>query len=356
MLMPQQAQDVEDLTEDEDDVNEVSDESPPPSPTPTTPPSPPQPKHIPSPPKAETTQPSPPPQQQPSQTAKISMTLLNQLLETCATLTKQGRLEESQAKVYHLDLKHADKVLSMQETDETEPAEVEEVIEVVTAAKLMTEVVTTAATTPITAALVPKASALRRRRDQVKRKERQHNTVMRYQALKRKPVTKAQARKNMMVYLKNMAGFKMDFFRGMTYTEIRPIFEMHYNSIQAFLEKGEKEIEEEGSRKNYSSSLKGPVVDYQIHHEHNKSFHKIIRPDGTHQLFLSFIALLRNSDREDLEMLLKLVQERFQSSEPKNFSDDFLLNTFKIMFEKPNVEASIWRDQRGRYGLAEVKS
>nr|GEX50496.1 uncharacterized mitochondrial protein AtMg00810-like [Tanacetum cinerariifolium] len=38
---------------------------------------------------AKTAQPSPPPPQQPSQTAKISMTLLNTLLETCATLTKQ---------------------------------------------------------------------------------------------------------------------------------------------------------------------------------------------------------------------------------------------------------------------------
>nr|GFB25290.1 hypothetical protein [Tanacetum cinerariifolium] len=103
-------------------------------------------------------------------------------------------------------------------------------------------------------------------------------------------------------------------------------------------------------------ALKVSIVDYQIHHEHNKPFYKIIKADGTHQLFLSFITLLRNFDIKDLEMLWKLVQERFQSSDPKNFSDNFLLNTFKIMFEKPNVEASIWRDQRGRYGLAKVKS
>nr|GEX28075.1 uncharacterized mitochondrial protein AtMg00810-like [Tanacetum cinerariifolium] len=43
------------------------------------------------------------------------------------------------------DLKHADKVLSMQD-DELEPAELQEVVEVVTTAKLMTEVVTVAAT------------------------------------------------------------------------------------------------------------------------------------------------------------------------------------------------------------------
>nr|GFB68062.1 hypothetical protein [Tanacetum cinerariifolium] len=171
-------------TEDEDYVNEVSAQPTSPSPTPATLPPQPQPQHIPSPPQAETDQPSPPLQPQPLQTAEISMTLLNQLMETCATLTKQvanlekdkidqsieitklkqrGRLEESQAKVYHMDLEHADKVLSMQETDKPEPAEIEEVIEVVTAAKLMTEVVTTTATT-ITTAPVPKASAPRRRR------------------------------------------------------------------------------------------------------------------------------------------------------------------------------------------------
>nr|GFC90099.1 hypothetical protein [Tanacetum cinerariifolium] len=101
-------------------------------------------------------------------------------------------------------------------------------------------------------------------------------------------------------------------------------------------------------------ALKVPVVDYQIHHENNKPYYKIIIADGTHKLFIRFITLLKNFDREDLEMLWKLVQERFQSLEPKNFSDDFMLNTLKIMFEKPNVEASIWRDQKGRYGLAKV--
>nr|GEW99998.1 hypothetical protein [Tanacetum cinerariifolium] len=65
---------------------------------------------------------------------------------------------------------------------------------------------------------------------------------------------------------------------------------------------------------------------------------------------------VKRKEREDLEMLWKIVQERFQSLEPKNFSNDFLLNTLKTMFEKPNVEASIWKDQRGKYGLEKVKS
>nr|GEV37473.1 putative ribonuclease H-like domain-containing protein [Tanacetum cinerariifolium] len=390
MLMPQQAQEVEDAAEDEDDVNERSQSSSKGS--------------------------------RGGKTVELDADEDVTLEEVTAEETKdadvQGRLEESQAKVYHLDLEHADKVLSMQETNEAESAE------------LMTEVVTTVATNitaaiPITATPVPEASAPRRRRgvilqdpkeaattseimnqrqaqieqdeafarelkaelnaninwnevvEQVKRKERQDNTVMRYQSLKRKPVTEAQARKNMMVYLKNMSGFKMDFFKGMTYTEIRPIFEKHFNSIWAFLEKGEKEIEEEESKRK-RENLEQKVAKKQKIDEETEQLKthlqivpndeddvytkatplalKIIRADGTHQLFLSFITLLRNFDREDLEMLWKLVQERFQSLKPKNFSDDFLLNTLKTMFEKSNVKANIWRNQRGIYRLAKVKS
>nr|GEU47963.1 retrovirus-related Pol polyprotein from transposon TNT 1-94 [Tanacetum cinerariifolium] len=229
-----------------------------------------------------------------------------------------------------------DAMLVQQDTDEAEPAEVEEVLEVVTATKLMTEVVTT--TAPITTvAQVPKASAPRRRRGVIIQYPEETAAASVIVHSKRKPLTEAQAKKSMMIYLKNMAGFKMDFFK----------------------EKGEEEVtvqEEEGSkRKATPLALKIPVVDYQIHHENNKTYYKIIRADGTHKLFLSFITLLKNFDREDLETLWKLVIERFESTEPKNFSDDLLLNIFKIMFKKPNVEANVWRDQKVRYGLAKKK-
>nr|GFC22712.1 hypothetical protein [Tanacetum cinerariifolium] len=84
--------------------------------------------------------------------------------------------------------------------------------------------------------------------EQVKRKEKEDNAVLRYQALERKPQTEAHAKKNMMVYLKNMVGFKMAFFKGMSYDAIRPIFKKHSNSIVGFLEKGEEQLEEKASR------------------------------------------------------------------------------------------------------------
>nr|GEW89055.1 hypothetical protein [Tanacetum cinerariifolium] len=268
----------------------------------------------------------------------------------------------------------------MHDTNEAEPAEVEEVLEVVIATKLMTEVVTTAA--PITTVaqvkskdkgkgiLIEEPKPLKRQAqieqdeafarklkaelnaninwndvlDKVKRREKQDNTKNGYQALKRKHMTEAQARKNMMIYLKNMAGFKMDFFKGMTYSEIRPIFEKHYNSIQAFLEKEEDEvaIQEEGSKR------KGENIEQETA--------KKQRIDEDAEELKRHLQIVVNNDddvyTEATPLASKLVKERFESTEPNNFLDDFLLNTFKIMFEKPNVEANVWRDQKGRYGLA----
>nr|GEU51735.1 copia protein [Tanacetum cinerariifolium] len=302
MLVQQPVQAVEDAAEDEDNNNEVSAEPTPPLPTPATPPPSPTQEHIPSPPQAQTAQPSSPPPQQPSQTADISqsaMTLLNTLLETCATLTKKvanleqdkiaqaieitklkqkigrlekkrqfkssglkrlrkigttqrvesssdtGRLAESQAKVYHLDLQHAEKVLSMQDTDETEP--------------------------------VPKASAPRR----------QKGVVI------QDPEETAIASVTVHSEVKSK-----DKGKGILIEEPKPL-------------KRQAQIEQDEAFARYT--------------------------------------ILKNFDREDLEMLWNLVQERFQSSKPKNFSDDFLLNTLKIMFEKPNVEANIWRDQKVKW-------
>nr|GEU85856.1 putative reverse transcriptase domain-containing protein [Tanacetum cinerariifolium] len=184
---------------------------------------------------------------------------------------KDGRQVESQAKIYKIDLEHANKVLSMQE-EETDPAELQEVVDVVNTAKIITKVVTatndtiTAASTTITAvdaqvstatltaapSRVTVAPCRRRKEDEVidhvQRKQKEDKAMKRYQALKRKPQTEAQARKNTMIYLRKVAGFKMDYFKGMSYDDIRPIFVKKFNSNVAFLMKTKDQIDEEDSR------------------------------------------------------------------------------------------------------------
>nr|GFD11167.1 hypothetical protein [Tanacetum cinerariifolium] len=166
----------------------------------------------------------------------------------------------------------------MQDVTDADGKEVEEMVEVITTAKIIVDEVSTAggelnagnekpvsaAPTNITTAqpskakLVEEPEVLKSRKAQIAIDEevarrieaewnadmqdninwnevvkqvqsRQSDYVRMYQALKRKPVLVAQARKNMTIYLKNMAGFKMDFSKGMSYKVIRPLFEEEYN-------------------------------------------------------------------------------------------------------------------------------
>nr|GEV18197.1 hypothetical protein [Tanacetum cinerariifolium] len=184
--------------------------------------------------------------------------------------------------------------------------------------------------------------------DHVKLKAKEDPSVKRYQAMKRKPQTEAQARKNMMMYLKNVASFKLDYFKGMYYADILEDLKRHLEIVP--------DEDDDVYIEATSLARKVLVVDYEIIELNNKPYYKIIRADGTHQLYISFLTLLKNFDREDLEALWSLVKERFSTSKPKNFSDDFLLTTLGVMFKKPGALAQVWKNQRTIHGQVKVKN
>nr|GEX56625.1 hypothetical protein [Tanacetum cinerariifolium] len=180
----------------------------------------------------------------------------------------QGRQAESQAQIYKIDLEHANNVLSI--------------------------ATITAATTSITAVtLIAAPSAARRRKGVVIRDPKETatpSTIIHSETKSKdkgkgimveepKPLKKqaqieqdeAYARKleaelNKTIHwdevieqvqrkekednvvMRNMAGFKMDDFKGMSYDDIRPIFEKYFNSNVAFLEKTKEQMEEEDNR------------------------------------------------------------------------------------------------------------
>nr|GFB85673.1 hypothetical protein [Tanacetum cinerariifolium] len=57
--------------------------------------------------------------------------------------------------------------------------------------------------------------------------------------------TESEARKNMMIYLTNTAGYKLDSFKRMSYDEICLIFQASFNANMRFLFKSREEMEEE---------------------------------------------------------------------------------------------------------------
>ncbi|GKB91926.1 hypothetical protein Tco_0964198, partial [Tanacetum coccineum] len=91
-------------------------------------------------------------------------------------------------------------------------------------------------------------------------------SVIRYHALQNRPRSVAEVRKNMCIYLKNQGGYKMSDFKGMSYDDIRPIFEK-----------------------------------------------KIIRVGNHTEVYQVFEDMLKIFDNNDLVKLWSLVQERFNS-------------------------------------------
>nr|GFA43193.1 hypothetical protein [Tanacetum cinerariifolium] len=276
---------------------------------------------------------------------------------------------KKQAEIYHLDLDHPFKVLSMQEDD----SKVQEVVEVVTTAKLITDVVTTAsqdsaASATISAAKpsIPDAAptvvaAYKRRRKGViirdPEGELSSKTPVETPKLKDKgkgifietpkPMNKKDQIKLDVEYAR-----KLHEEINKDHEEINKDIDWdaaidHVNQksknpqtllvtrwislkecrmmrfVQSFkLAKKRKLNEEAQKAKDLKKRLevvddedddvfieatplarKVPVVDYQIVLIDNKPRFKIIRADETHQLYISFITLLKNFDREDLENL-----------------------------------------------------
>ncbi|GJU15770.1 hypothetical protein Tco_1143736 [Tanacetum coccineum] len=76
-------------------------------------------------------------------------------------------------------------------------------------------------------------------------------TIIRYHALQNRPRSIAKARKNMLMYLKNQGGYKMKDFKGMSYDDIRPIFEKVWYQVYSFVP---MDSEEELSYERYNSS------------------------------------------------------------------------------------------------------
>nr|GEU50411.1 hypothetical protein [Tanacetum cinerariifolium] len=272
-----------DVSAANDEVHTAVEESSIPSPTPPTSPSQPS-QDIPS-------------TSQDKDAQALEITKLKQRVKKLERWNKASKIKRLNKVDEDVVLEVAKDVIVEKYTDVDErskPVKLQEVVDVVTTAKLITEVVTASiirdpkeTATPSTIVhskskfkdkgkwiLVEEPKPLKKQAqikqdeayareleaelnknieldkviDHVHIKHKEDNAVKRYQALKRKLQTKAQARKNMTIYLKNVAGFKMDYFKGMTYDDIRLIFEKHFDSNVAFLQKTKEQMDEEDSR------------------------------------------------------------------------------------------------------------
>nr|GFA89279.1 hypothetical protein [Tanacetum cinerariifolium] len=142
---------------------------------------------------------------------------------------------EKQAEIYHLDLDHPSKVLSMQDDD----SEVQEVVE--------PSIPAAAPTVVVAYTRRRKGVIIRDPKEELSSKTPAETLKLKKKGkvMKKRPQTESEARKNMMIYLKKTAGYKLDFFKGMSYDEIRPIFQDRFDVNMRFLFKSREEMKEE---------------------------------------------------------------------------------------------------------------
>ncbi|GJW92366.1 putative ribonuclease H-like domain-containing protein [Tanacetum coccineum] len=220
--------------------------------------------------------------------------------------------------------------------------------------------------------------------------------VLRYHALQNRSFSVAEVRKNMCMYLKNQGGYKQSHFKGMSYEDIRPIFERVWDQNNAFVPKDseiEKEVmkrpgfnfqqksskkrsredsdednakkqklEDDAEKKELRDSMdvvprddiaidveslatKYLIVDWKTHVlTENMMYYQIIRADGSSKNYKIFSEMLDDFDRQDVLDLHRLVQERYDTTSPEGY-DLLLWGDLKILFE-PNEEDEIWKNQQ----------
>ncbi|GJW97615.1 hypothetical protein Tco_0179423 [Tanacetum coccineum] len=198
--------------------------------------------------------------------------------------------------------------------------------------------------------------------------------LQRYHAQLNRPYPVAEVRKNMVMYLKKHGGYKMNYFKGMKYEDIRPIFEKKAGGSRkktlARKRAGEKQSDQSAKRqkteyekekeelKAYldlvpreefsmeieSLTTKYPIVDWKTPVLiETFMYYQIIRADGGSKNYKIFNEILDDFDRHDVMDLHRLVEERYATLRPEGY-DLMLWGDLEILFQ-PDEEDKVWKHQ-----------
>ncbi|GJU65388.1 hypothetical protein Tco_1247223 [Tanacetum coccineum] len=134
----------------------------------------------------------------------------------------------------------------------------------------------------------------------------------------------------MSTYLKNMAGYKHNQLKNKSFDDIQKLFDKAMKRVNTFVDIDTELVEGSGVRAEGS--------DTRVEGSSKRAGEEA---DGNSQMYLTFGKMLKNINREDLEVLWSIVKARFKKTEPVNYMDNFLLLNLKTMFEHHVEENNI---------------
>nr|GEZ81782.1 putative reverse transcriptase domain-containing protein [Tanacetum cinerariifolium] len=174
--------------------------------------------------------------------------------------------------------------------------------------------------------------------DHVKQKSMGNQYIKRYHGIKKRPQTESEARKNMMAYLKNTDGYKLNFFKGMSYDEIRPIFQARFDASMRFLMKSKEEMEEE-DQKALKSINETPAQKAAKRRKLNKEAQEVedlkkhleVVNDEDDDVFTEATPLGRKIPVVDYQIFILLVERRYPLLK---FTLEQLVNVTRLQVEE----------------------
>nr|GFB19176.1 hypothetical protein [Tanacetum cinerariifolium] len=173
----------------------------------------------------------------------------------------------------------------------------------------------------------------------------------------------------------NTKGYKMEFFKGKTYDQIPPIFQARFDANLKFLFKSREEMEKEDEEiiksinetPTQKAAKRRKLSEEAQEADDLKKRSKIVQ-DKDDDVFVEAtplaqkvpvvdyqVVVIDNKPREDLETLWRIVRDKFSTSKPTNFSNEYLLLALKTIFGELDKQDAIWRNQQSVHGLALVK-
>ncbi|GJY94453.1 hypothetical protein Tco_0510814 [Tanacetum coccineum] len=187
-------------------------------------------------------------------------------------------------------------------------------------------------------------------------------SVIRYHVQLNRPRSVTEVRTNMYKYLCNRARYKMRNFKGMTYDDIRPIFEKVWDQVHEFvpmdyeleiprLKRAGQEVQEEPAKRQRTKEISNSVQEQtdeepkidELSQEQLSQMIIIVPKEGMHVEALQtkypiigwevFEDMIKNFDREDLLNLWSLVQERFNSPGLTEDKEKELYIEMKMLFD-----------------------
>nr|GEV57472.1 hypothetical protein [Tanacetum cinerariifolium] len=204
-------------------------------------------------------------------------------------------------------------------------------------------------------------------------KRRKFFAAKRAEEKRNKPPTKAQQRSIISTYLKNMDGWKPRALKNKSFAEIKELFNKTMTRINNFVDfrtelvemstkKDKAEIAQESSSTRAGNELdqersKKQKIEYENEFAELKRYLEIVSNDGDDVTIdatpLSFNKMLKNFDKEDLEVLWRLVKDRFVKTKPIDNMDSFLMHSLKTMFEH-HVEDTTKQHRKPKRKVTEV--